>query len=78
MHSAQMMNNLDIENNYLRLSITGVSLAKTHTRKNEKSIQILSAHSKSIGLKFRTYYCSEVAMEQPAPTVYVISTEQMV
>jgi hypothetical protein len=72
-----MMNSFGTENNSLRLGITGVSLVKTRTGKTEKSIRILSVHPKCIRLMCRNYYCSEVAMEQSAPTVPVVSTEQM-
>ena len=72
-----MMNSFRSENNSLRLSIISVSLEKTHTGKIKKSIQILGVHPKSIRLICRTYYGSEVAMEQSAPTVHAIRTEQM-
>jgi len=71
------MNSFRSEYNSLHLTITSVSLAKTHNEKIEKSIQILSVHPKSIRLMCRTYYCSEVVMEQSAPTVHAISAEQM-
>ena len=79
MHSAQMMNNFSTENNSLRLSITGIHLQKHILEKQKNIIQILSVHPKSIRLMCRTYkyYCSEVAMEQSAPTVHVTSTKQM-
>jgi hypothetical protein len=77
MHSAQMMNNFCTENNYLRLSITCFHLQKHILEQQKKIIQILSVHPKSIRLMCKTCYCSEVAMEQSAPTVHVTSTKQI-